>query len=259
MDRSARVRPAATSGSLLLEMLLDLVVLLAIVAAALALVDLPPGLRLSAQVLAGLMGVAVALLAVALRARDTVARLAAEPLARCPDALAAFLRESAAHLGAGIAAFAGVRTLARTGATSIATWGLMGAAYYLLGQALHVPISYPEMLLLAAVANLAVSVPAAAGGVGPFEVAMVQTLAALGAGGALGGAYVVALRGLLAGPVLALGLAALWWSRRRQRAAALTADALTAAANMSPPLAAGAPHLRVLPNDEAPAAMPRAA
>lgn len=77
-------------------------------------------------------------------------------------------------------------------------------------MAFHLPLSYPEYLAIAAVANLAVSGPAAAGGVGPFEFFTAQLLLGLGVAGPAAEAHVVALHALLTLPLAVVALLLLW-------------------------------------------------
>jgi hypothetical protein len=64
--------------------------------------------------------------------------------------------------------------------------------------------------MVAAAANLAITLPSASGGIGPFELLAKETLTFLGVGSAVAGAYAVALHGLLLLPVIVAGLVFLW-------------------------------------------------
>jgi hypothetical protein len=64
--------------------------------------------------------------------------------------------------------------------------------------------------MVAAAANLAITLPSTSGGIGPFELLAKETLTFLGVGSAVAGAYAVALHGLLLLPVIVAGLIFLW-------------------------------------------------
>jgi hypothetical protein len=64
--------------------------------------------------------------------------------------------------------------------------------------------------MVAAAANLAITLPSSSGGIGPFEFFAKETLMVVGVGRDLAGAYAVALHGLLLVPVIVAGLFFLW-------------------------------------------------
>jgi len=95
-------------------------------------------------------------------------------------------------------------------ATSLGAWLLEALMYYLVGLSFDIGEGYAAYLMVAAAANLAITLPSTSGGIGPFELLAKETLAFLGVGSALAGAYAVALHGLLLLPVIAAGLVFLW-------------------------------------------------
>ena len=101
---------------------------------------------------------------------------------------------------------------------SVPVWRLEGATYFLIGNSFGIDQLFESVwvwvlvvLLVTATSNLATSVPAAIGGIGPFEVVAQQTLLALGVDASLGAAYalVVHLVALWL-PVNLAGLALVW-------------------------------------------------
>ncbi|MBI4282736.1 MAG: flippase-like domain-containing protein [Chloroflexi bacterium] len=99
---------------------------------------------------------------------------------------------------------------------SLPVWLMEALMYYIIAFSFgldHV-FSLMEMagvvLLVTSVANLAISVPAAGGGIGTFEVAAAATLSLLGAEGSTAGAYTIVLHTALLVPVTLLGLVYLW-------------------------------------------------
>ncbi len=95
-------------------------------------------------------------------------------------------------------------------ATSLLAWLLEALMYYLVALSFHLDEPFPAYLMVAAAANLAISLPSTSGGIGPFELLTKETLTFLGVGSAVAGAYAVALHGFLLLPVIAAGLAFLW-------------------------------------------------
>ena len=69
------------------------------------------------------------------------------------------------------------------------------------------------ILMVTAISNLAISIPAAGGGVGTFEVAAASTLTILGVDEALAAAYTIALHVALLLPVTLAGIIYLWFDR----------------------------------------------
>jgi hypothetical protein len=82
--------------------------------------------------------------------------------------------------------------------------------YYLVGLSFDIGEGFAAYLMVTAAANLAITLPSASGGIGPFEFLAKETLTFLGVGSAVAGAYAVALHGLLLLPVIVAGLIFLW-------------------------------------------------
>ncbi len=94
--------------------------------------------------------------------------------------------------------------------TSVGAWLLEALMYYLVGLSFDIGEGFAAYLMVAAAANLAITLPSASGGIGPFELLAKETLTFLGVGSAVAGAYAVALHGLLLLPVIVAGLFFLW-------------------------------------------------
>jgi uncharacterized protein (TIRG00374 family) len=94
--------------------------------------------------------------------------------------------------------------------TSLVAWLLEALMYYLVGLSFDIGEGFAAYLMVAAAANLAISLPSTSGGIGPFELLAKETLTFLGVSSATAGAYAVALHGLLLLPVIVAGLAFLW-------------------------------------------------
>lgn len=104
-------------------------------------------------------------------------------------------------------------------AASLVAWALEALMYWMVGQAFNLGLPFPVYLLVAAAANLLITAPSTAGGVGPFEWATkatlliwLPTLGTLGAQDAesTAVAFAAVLHGLVIIPISLVGLIALW-------------------------------------------------
>jgi uncharacterized protein (TIRG00374 family) len=86
------------------------------------------------------------------------------------------------------------------------SWLLEATMYYMVGLAFDIDAGFHYYLLAAAAANLAISVLASQGGIGPFELVTKQTLIAGGVAGSTATAYAIGLHALVLLPVIAFGL-----------------------------------------------------
>ena len=102
---------------------------------------------------------------------------------------------------------------------SLVAWTLEAVMYWMVGQAFNLGLPFPVYLLVAAAANLLITAPSTAGGVGPFEWATkatlliwLPTLGTLGAQDAesTAVAFAAILHGLVIIPISLVGLIALW-------------------------------------------------
>jgi uncharacterized membrane protein YbhN (UPF0104 family) len=94
--------------------------------------------------------------------------------------------------------------------TSTVAWALEATMYFMVGVSFSLGEAFPIYLMVAAAANLAISVPSTSGGIGPFEALTKETLAFVGVGASAAAAYAVALHALLLLPVVVAGLVFLW-------------------------------------------------
>ena len=91
-------------------------------------------------------------------------------------------------------------------AMSLASWLLEATMYYMVGVAFDVGVGFEYYLLITAAANLAISVLASQGGIGPFEFVTKQTLISAGVATSTATAYAIGLHALVLLPVILLGL-----------------------------------------------------
>jgi uncharacterized membrane protein YbhN (UPF0104 family) len=92
----------------------------------------------------------------------------------------------------------------------VASWLLEASMYYVIGQAFDLDAGFHVYILIVAAANLALSILASPGGVGPFELATKQVLVSFSVADATAAACALALHALLLGPVIIVGFALLW-------------------------------------------------
>jgi uncharacterized protein (TIRG00374 family) len=103
--------------------------------------------------------------------------------------------------------------LVKAGVASFASWLTEATMYYLVGQAFHLGVDFSVYLVILGAANLALSVFASPGGVGPFEVVTREVLVFFNVkSSAAASAYALALHALLLGPVIIIGFVLLWSS-----------------------------------------------
>ena len=121
---------------------------------------------------------------------------------------------------AGMSAQANRRQVTGALAASLVAWSLEALMYWMVGQAFNLGLPFPVYLLVAAAANLLITAPSTAGGVGPFEWATKATLLIwLPTLGAVGGqsaeatavAFAAVLHALVIIPVSFVGLICLWF------------------------------------------------
>jgi hypothetical protein len=209
---------SATLGTVVVERVVDTVVLVAIGAVAILVLDVR-GVVVSAI----LVGVAISgLLCVALAAALAAHRLpgaarAAAFLDRWPRAVGV-----ATRLRDGLRVAALPRTVAAAAILSVAAWSCTVVAVLAVGQALGIQLTVGEAALLAAGTNLATAIPSGPGYLGTFEYAG-QTIALAFGLGASEGLALALLIHVLTLAVSSIGgtvaLVRLGWAHNRRPAA----------------------------------------
>jgi uncharacterized protein (TIRG00374 family) len=199
-----------TFGTLMMERLFDGLVLATFVLWGLLLTDastayLGAGLALAAAAVGGF--VVCTLLA---NRPGVVDGIAALPL----PFLSSGVREVAAALGgsflAGFSVLRDARRFTVASVASVAAWGLELAMYWLISQAFDLHASFITIAFAGAAANVAMSLPTAQGGIGPFHHFATQALVRSSIAAEPAAAYAVALHLFLIVPVSLVGLAVLW-------------------------------------------------
>jgi len=110
----------------------------------------------------------------------------------------------------GLVALRSPTTLLVAAFFSVASWLTEATMYFIVGEAFHLDVGFDVYLIIVATANLALSIFASPGGVGPFEVATREVLVFFDVAGASASAYALALHVLLLAPVIAVGFILLW-------------------------------------------------
>ncbi len=214
-----RVSKATALGTIAVDRLFDgltLVPMLVIVAAfvgadekfeaGLPLVDFTVDFARLAVLMAVLFGVALGalfVLAFSQRWRERADRLV---LALTPERFREGVEGIAHSFFQGLDSLRSPRDLAVAWVMSTVSWTLEALMYYMIGIAFGIDAGFHVYLLVTAAANLAISILASQGGIGPFEVVTKETLIGAGIGSSAAGAYAVGLHAMLLLPVIGLGL-----------------------------------------------------
>ena len=124
-----------------------------------------------------------------------------------------------APLISGMSAQANRRQVVGALVASLIAWALEALMYWMIGQAFQLELPFAVYLLVAAAANLLITAPSTAGGVGPFEWATKATLMiwlptlgglSVADAEATAVAYAATLHALVLVPISLIGLSCLW-------------------------------------------------
>jgi uncharacterized protein (TIRG00374 family) len=165
----------------------------------------------SLGVITALTFFAAASVLVALAAAPGKARLIVLKLAHfLPRKLQAPVEGLVDSFLSGLVAIRRPSALLQAGVLSVASWGAEAAMYIMIGNAFNLDVGLDVYLIITAAPNLALSILASPGGVGPFEVTTREVLVYFGTSSASASAYALALHALLLGPVIIAGFVMLW-------------------------------------------------
>ena len=89
---------------------------------------------------------------------------------------------------------------------STISWLLEATMYYMVGRAFHIDAGFQYFLLVTAAANLAISILASQGGIGPFELVTKQIFIAAGVADGAAKAFAIGLHALVLLPVVIIGV-----------------------------------------------------
>ena len=140
------------------------------------------------------------------RVRGLILRFAA----LLPPRFASKAEEAVDSFLSGLAAIRSPGVLAAAAGVSLASWLVEASMYYVVGEAFSLNLGFEVYLIIAAAANLALSIFASPGGVGPFELATREVVVLYDVSSASASAYAIALHALLLAPVIIVGFVLLW-------------------------------------------------
>lgn len=106
----------------------------------------------------------------------------------------------------GLSALGSVRAFASAAVWTGLAWGLEFGMYWLVARAFQIEEGFLTLAFVGAAASLALSVPSAQGGVGPFQLVAKEALLKFGVATNVAGAYALALHVLLVLPVTVIGV-----------------------------------------------------
>ncbi|MSQ61407.1 MAG: flippase-like domain-containing protein [Dehalococcoidia bacterium] len=204
------VRRMAVLGTIALERLFDGAILVALLIVAAGFVHLDGDLRRLAVIMAVLYLLAIGLVLLVAWSEAGSERLARRVLSRLPLRLAAPAGNWAGSFLTGLRAIRSPSALGLIAASSLAIWCIDALAYGLMGRAFGIEQGYATYLLIAAVANLSLTIPSSQGGIGPFEFFAREVLVVSGVGVPVATAYAIALHAVLLLPMVAAGLVIVW-------------------------------------------------
>src|SRR5262249_54443016 len=115
-------------------------------------------------------------LALSTKAQDWLQRV----LNRLPGTIGAKVEGVLEAFLTGLEAIRSPLVLAKAAAASLASWLVEATMYWVVGRAFHLSVGFDAYLLIVAAANLALSILASPGGVGPFEFTTKQILISFG-------------------------------------------------------------------------------
>jgi uncharacterized protein (TIRG00374 family) len=211
-----RVSKAASLGTIAVDRLFDgltlvpmLVIVIAFVESSerfpMPVVDWTVNLVQLAVLMAVLFGIALAflfVLAFSHRWRDRIDRLV---LRLTPARLRPQVEGLAHSFFRGLESLRSPLDLGVAWVMSGVSWLLEATMYYIVGRAFGIDVGFQYYLLATSAANLAISLLASQGGIGPFELVVKQTFISAGVATSAE-AYAIGLHALVLLPVIALGL-----------------------------------------------------
>jgi len=205
-----KVSKMSTLGTIAVERVFDGVVLVAFLVLAGAILGLSSELRVLAVGMALAFAALLALFVYVASSPERAGRWTERLVGLLPRALRQRAQGLVDSFLTGLQCLQSPYLVSLVLATSLGAWLLEALMYYLVGLSFDIGEGFAAYLMVAAAANLAITLPSTSGGIGPFELLAKETLTFLGVGSAVAGAYAVALHGLLLLPVIVAGLVFLW-------------------------------------------------
>jgi uncharacterized protein (TIRG00374 family) len=209
-----KVSKTAALGTIAVDRIFDGLTLVAILAGVTAFSGTDAKVR-GIGVGTGVIFIAATLVLAALAFSPNRARaIALHLLNLLPHGLEEKLEELLDNFLSGLQSLRSPSTMVYAGALSMGSWSVETLMYYFVGTAFHLDVGFEVYFLIAAAANLALSILASPGGVGPFEVTTQAVLIDIyGVASGSAEAFALALHALLLGPVIIVGFVLLWASQ----------------------------------------------
>ena len=181
---ATRVNPPVpwpkTTGTIIVERLLDLIAVTVLLALALIVGDVPPELR-SAGIFTGLAAlIGLFILAILAANRSRVLHYIEIVVTRLPILARFRLVQLVDHLLAGLTPLSDIPAVIQAMMWTGISWGLSVCAGYVLMFTFYQQASWSATALYIAAAAFAIALPAVPGSVGTYEAAILLALAALG-------------------------------------------------------------------------------
>jgi uncharacterized protein (TIRG00374 family) len=174
--RRHAIDPPRVFGSILLERVFDLLILLALILGLSLVIDVPAVIRAGMTVLAAAGLGALAILAVLAAGRDRLPGLAAILPAFVPRAPVDQILALTARFAGGLRTLRSARQLGEGLALSGLAWALAGLGTYFWVQAFHLAVPWYAGLFLLAVINLGGAIPSSPGAIGVYHYLAVLAL-----------------------------------------------------------------------------------
>jgi uncharacterized protein (TIRG00374 family) len=205
-----KVSKSAALGTIAVDRTFDGLVLVAILAAVTIFSGTSAGVRTvgigTALVFLGASSVLLALAFSPHRARAIALRV----LNLLPHGLEEKMEGMLDSFLSGVQSVRRPAVMASAAALTFASWSVETSMYVVVGVAFDLDVGLHVYYLIAAGANLALSILASPGGVGPFEATTKTILLAFMSNAEAAAAYAIGLHALLLGPVTVVGFILLW-------------------------------------------------
>jgi len=208
----AGVPRMVTFGTFIMERLFDFMVLATFVLWGVLLAGVS-GAYLGVALLLATGTAAGFVVAVVLAHRPTLlSRLMSHPWPLVPERIRLELGSLSESFFSGFSCLTSAYQFVAVCAVTAVAWGLELAMYWVVSNAFELDVDFITIAFAGAAANVAMSVPSAQGGVGPFQYYAKEALLKFQVSGPAAAAYAVALHIFLVAPVSLIGLLVLWRS-----------------------------------------------
>jgi glycosyltransferase 2 family protein len=180
LHRSHKVPLARTTVTILVERVFDGLVMLTFILVPLLVIEIAsPELRMAVSVAAPIFLVALAVFFVLAAKPDLLRGLVHQVEKVLPEKFRALITGLSEDIILGLEGLRSPKDLSGTIFASFLTWVINAAVYWVVGFAFGLNVSFPVMLVVCGVVNLAGLIPASPGQIGIFEFFTVTTLVAV--------------------------------------------------------------------------------